>query len=118
MPSADAAPAEGDASATLCEVLLAGPPKLEYLVAHSKGSLVVAHALEHYVEDLEDDESALFERLRITTLGAVVGLLLIAVQRAGRRTAVPFGPFMLIASWASILGASGLGTVYLERIGA
>jgi hypothetical protein len=72
--SADAAPAEGDASATLCEVLLAGPPKLEYLVAHSKGSLVVAHALEHYVEDLEDDESALFERLRITTLGAVVGL--------------------------------------------
>ena len=50
-------------------------------------------------------------------LGAVVGLLLIAVQRAGRRTAVPFGPFMLIASWASILGASGLGQVYLERIG-
>ena len=72
--SADAAPAEGDASATLCEVLLAGPPKLEYLVAHSKGSLVVAHALQHYVEDLEGDESALFERLRITTLGAVVGL--------------------------------------------
>ena len=31
-------------------------------------------------------------------LGAVVGLLLIAVHRAGRRTAVPFGPFMLIAS--------------------
>ena len=51
-------------------------------------------------------------------LGAVVGLLLIAVQRAGRRTAVPFGPFMLIASWASILGASGLGTVDLERLGA
>jgi len=71
---ADAAPAEGDASATLCEILLAGPPKLEYLVAHSKGSLVVAHALQHYVEDLEGDESALFERLRITTLGAVVGL--------------------------------------------
>src|SRR6476619_4348345 len=42
---ADAAPAAGDASATLSEILLAGPPKLEYLVAHSKGSLVVSHAL-------------------------------------------------------------------------
>ena len=41
---ADAAPAAGDASATLCEILLAGPPKLEYLVAHSMGSLVVSHA--------------------------------------------------------------------------
>jgi hypothetical protein len=34
----------------------------------------VAHALQHYVEDLEGDESALFERLCITALGAVVGL--------------------------------------------
>ena len=46
-------------------------------------------------------------------LGAVVGLVLIAVGRAGRRTAVPFGPFMLVAAWASILGASGLGELYL-----
>jgi hypothetical protein len=44
--SADAASAESDASATLCEILLAGPPKLDCLVAHSKGSLVVAHALQ------------------------------------------------------------------------
>jgi hypothetical protein len=63
-----------DASTTLCEILLAGPPKLDYLVAHSKGSLVVAHALQRFVEDPEGDESPLFERLRITTLGAVVGL--------------------------------------------
>jgi hypothetical protein len=27
-------------------------------------------------------------------------------------------PFMLLAAGASILGASGLGQVYLERIGA
>ena len=50
-------------------------------------------------------------------LGAVVGLVLIAFRRAGRRTAVPFGPFMLVAAWASILGASGLGEHYLARIG-
>ena len=34
------------------------------------------------------------------------------------RTAVPFGPFMLVAAWGSILGASGLGDLYLARIGA
>jgi leader peptidase (prepilin peptidase)/N-methyltransferase len=51
-------------------------------------------------------------------LGAVAGVLLIAARRAEGRTAVPFGPFMLLAAWASILGASGLGQVYLERLGA
>jgi hypothetical protein len=70
----DTVAAGSDASATLSEILLAHPPKLEYLVAHSKGALVASYALQQYLEDLEDDESDLFERLRITTLGAVVGL--------------------------------------------
>src|SRR4051794_28834108 len=51
-------------------------------------------------------------------LGAVVGVGLILGRRAHRKTAVPFGPFMLLAAWASILGASGLGQLYLERVGA
>jgi leader peptidase (prepilin peptidase) / N-methyltransferase len=51
-------------------------------------------------------------------LGAVAGVLLMVSQRAGRKTAVPFGPFMLLAAWASILGASGIGQVYLDRLGA
>lgn len=50
-------------------------------------------------------------------LGAVAGLMLMAGRRAGRKTAVPFGPFMLLGAWVSILGASGLGELYLERIG-
>ena len=50
-------------------------------------------------------------------LGAVAAAALMAGGRAGRRSAVPFGPFMLVAAWASILGASGLGDVYLQRIG-
>ena len=49
-------------------------------------------------------------------LGAVAGLVLMAGGRAGRRTAVPFGPFMLIAAWGSVLGASGLGELYLARM--
>ena len=50
-------------------------------------------------------------------LGSVVGVLLMATRRAGRKTAVPFGPFMLVAAWASILGASRLGELYLDSIG-
>ena len=63
-----------DAAATLSEILLAAPPKLDTLVAHSKGSLVVAHALQRYVDDLGGDDSPLFKRLHIVTLGAVVGV--------------------------------------------
>jgi leader peptidase (prepilin peptidase) / N-methyltransferase len=48
----------------------------------------------------------------------VAGMLLILGRRAHRRTAVPFGPFMLLAAWASILGASGLGQLYLDRVTA
>jgi leader peptidase (prepilin peptidase) / N-methyltransferase len=36
-------------------------------------------------------------------LGALVGLALMAVGRAGRKTALAFGPFMLIGAWAAIL---------------
>ena len=50
-------------------------------------------------------------------LGALVGVALLAGGRGGRRTAVPFGPFMLVAAWAAILGASGLGELYLTRLG-
>ena len=46
-------------------------------------------------------------------LGAVAGILLIAVQRAGRRSAVPFGPFMVLGAWAAVLGAGHLGDSYL-----
>ncbi len=49
-------------------------------------------------------------------LGALAVLLLMVGGRARRRTAVPFGPFMLVAAWASLLGASGLGELYLARI--
>jgi leader peptidase (prepilin peptidase) / N-methyltransferase len=49
-------------------------------------------------------------------LGAIAGVLLMAGRRANRKKAVPYGPFMLLGAWASILGASGLGQVYLDLI--
>jgi hypothetical protein len=70
----DSVTAGNDAAATLSEILLAAPPKLDMLVAHSKGALVLAHALERYVDELEGEDSPLYKRLHIITLGAVVGV--------------------------------------------
>lgn len=50
-------------------------------------------------------------------LGAVTGVLLMASGRAGRRSAVPFGPFMILGAWSAILGAGALGDWYLDLIG-
>lgn len=50
-------------------------------------------------------------------LGAVAGVALMAAGRAGRRTAVPFGPFMLLGAVASVLGAGSLGEYYLTLTG-
>lgn len=50
-------------------------------------------------------------------LGAVAGVLLMAAGRAGRRTALPFGPFLLVGAWSAILGAGRLGDLYLTSLG-
>lgn len=50
-------------------------------------------------------------------LGAVAGVLLMAGGKAGRKSAVPFGPFMILGAWTAILGAGHLGDYYLELIG-
>ncbi|GAB3857982.1 A24 family peptidase [Nocardioides maradonensis] len=50
-------------------------------------------------------------------LGALVGVLLIATQKAGRKSAVPFGPFMILGALMAILGAGYLGDYYLSLLG-
>lgn len=50
-------------------------------------------------------------------LGAVAGVLLMTGGKAGRKTAVPFGPFMILGAWTAILGAGALGDYYLDLIG-
>lgn len=62
---------------TLVDILLANPPQLEYLVGHSKGSLLIDFALEQFVEELQEMSNPsrydrLIDRLNIVTLGAVV----------------------------------------------
>jgi leader peptidase (prepilin peptidase)/N-methyltransferase len=45
-------------------------------------------------------------------LGAVVGVALIAAQRGNRKTAVPFGPFMIAGALIAIFAAGPLAAMY------
>lgn len=47
-------------------------------------------------------------------LGGIFGLALIIVRRAGRRTAIPFGPWMLAGGWVGILAGQSTARWYLE----
>lgn len=47
-------------------------------------------------------------------LGGVVGAALIAVGRAGRKTAIPFGPFMLVGALIAVFAGAHLAHGYLQ----
>lgn len=50
-------------------------------------------------------------------LGTVVGLGLIVASRAGRKTAVPYGPFMITGAAASVFVGVPIGGFYLQMTG-
>ena len=50
-------------------------------------------------------------------LGAIVGVALIATHRGGRKTAIPFGPFMIAAALATVLAGGWLADGYLRLTG-
>jgi leader peptidase (prepilin peptidase) / N-methyltransferase len=47
--------------------------------------------------------------------GGVVGLVLMAVGKAGRKSKVPFGPFMLAGAFVAILWGGALADLYLDH---
>ncbi|WOQ70430.1 prepilin peptidase [Microbacterium limosum] len=47
-------------------------------------------------------------------LGGVVGLALVAIKRAGRRTAIPFGPWMLAGAWVGIVAGEQIARAYID----
>jgi leader peptidase (prepilin peptidase)/N-methyltransferase len=49
-------------------------------------------------------------------LGGVVGMGLMVVRKAGRKTAIPFGPFMLIGALLSVVVAVPLTDLYLGAV--
>jgi len=50
-------------------------------------------------------------------LGGAFGFLLILVRRGGRKTAVPFGPFMLLGVLVAILAGEEIAQAYLGTTG-
>jgi len=50
-------------------------------------------------------------------LGGIFGVALIALQKGDRKTAVPFGPFMLLGVLAAILFGQDLARAYLQTSG-
>lgn len=50
-------------------------------------------------------------------LGGIFGIALLAGRRATRRTAIPFGPWMLLGAWVGIVIGAPVATWYLRLIG-
>jgi leader peptidase (prepilin peptidase)/N-methyltransferase len=50
-------------------------------------------------------------------LGGVFGLILMARGRAGRRSAIPFGPWMLVGAWVGVIGGEAFGRWYVSLLG-
>ncbi|MDY0910040.1 prepilin peptidase [Microbacterium sp. CFBP9034] len=45
-------------------------------------------------------------------LGGVFGIALMLARRAGRKTAIPFGPWMILGAWVGIFGGQAIGRWY------
>jgi leader peptidase (prepilin peptidase)/N-methyltransferase len=50
-------------------------------------------------------------------LGAIVGIVLIASGRGGRKTAIPFGPFMITLALVTLFAGGWLSNGYLRLMG-
>lgn len=50
-------------------------------------------------------------------LGGVFGLVLLIARRAGRKTAVPFGPWMLLGAWIGIFAGDAVWNGYASLVG-
>lgn len=59
---------------TLVDLLMARPKNLEVIVGHSKGCLLIDFVLEQFVQEMEGDAHALYDKLCVVTFGAVVSL--------------------------------------------
>ena len=50
-------------------------------------------------------------------LGGLFSLVLVITRRANRKSAIPFGPWMLAGAWLGILGGDRIATWYLSLFG-
>jgi leader peptidase (prepilin peptidase)/N-methyltransferase len=50
-------------------------------------------------------------------LGGLFGIALLVTRRAGRRTGIPFGPWMLAGAWLGVFAGPAIGSAYLALLG-
>jgi leader peptidase (prepilin peptidase)/N-methyltransferase len=49
-------------------------------------------------------------------IGAVAGLTMMALKRAGRKTAIPFGPSMIVGAFVAIFASGPIAHFYLDNL--
>ncbi len=49
-------------------------------------------------------------------LGSLVGLTLMVLQKKGRKSQIPFGPFLAAGTWIAILAGDELIRLYLTAV--
>jgi leader peptidase (prepilin peptidase)/N-methyltransferase len=54
--------------------------------------------------------------LMSSAVGAVIGGIMMVTSKANRNTAIPFGPYLAIAGWITILWGDGILQWYLETL--
>ena len=52
-----------------------------------------------------------------SSIGAMIGILMILVTKQGRDTQIPFGPFLAFAGWIAMLWGEGIKENYLSMVG-
>jgi leader peptidase (prepilin peptidase)/N-methyltransferase len=50
--------------------------------------------------------------------GGLFGLALMLARRAGRKTAIPFGPWMILGAWVGVFAGAQLTDLYFGAVGA
>jgi hypothetical protein len=59
---------------TLLDILMANPDKLEILVGHSKGAMLIDFVLEEFVHRMNGQAHRFYDELDVVTVSAVVGV--------------------------------------------
>lgn len=49
--------------------------------------------------------------------GGVFGLVLMAIRRAGRKTKIPFGPWMILGAWLGVFAGEFIASTYVGAVG-
>lgn len=51
-------------------------------------------------------------------LGGIFGVALVVLRRAGRKSAIPFGPWMILGAWVGLFVGEPIGRWYADMLGA